>query len=226
MATNEDSKIPAPPLGKRSEDPRTYGDIDSVPITMLEQASSYWRVAYAKRRRLHDVSIRQILLGQLFIIVFVGAFSVVVEGNKDALLLAGATLILYPSLTDLLVSNSAVLSAVTHHEYDQIVSQKVLRVIVSTARAIVAAILASTLVGIVAGFLGQWLFETPVLETIKLASLAGAIGAVIGLPIIQITTFVSRNLSSNPDEVMPPIENAFFNVIILMAIGLASRILL
>ncbi|HOP39398.1 MAG TPA: hypothetical protein PL154_04020, partial [Candidatus Woesebacteria bacterium] len=151
---------------------------------------------------------------------------VMVEGNKDALLLAGATLILYPSLTDLLVSNSAVLSAVTHHEYDQLLDKKVTAVVISTLRAIVAAVLASTLVGIVAGLLGYWLFETPIPNTIKLATLAGSIAAIVGLPLIQFITFTARNLRSNPDEVLPPIENAFFNVLILVAIGIASRILI
>ncbi len=220
-----EGKVPPPPLAKKSEDPSTYSDIDTVPISLLEQASGYWRLMYYKRRRMHDVSIRQILLGQFFIIIFVGAFSVLVEGNKDALLLAGATLILYPSLADLLVSNSAVLSAVTHHEYDQLLDKKVSTVSKSTLRAVIAAILASTLVGVIAGALGYWLFETPLTDTIKLAALAGSMAAVIGLPLMQLITFITRNLRSNPDEVLPPIENAFFNVLILIAIGVASRIL-
>lgn len=215
----------APPPAKKSDDATTYSDIDTVPLALLERASAYWRIVYDRRRRMHDVSIRQILLGQFFIIVFVAGFSVLVDGNQEALLLAGSTLLLYPSLTDLLVSNSAVLIAGTHHQYDELIDKKITTVLASTIRAVAGAFLASCIVGLVAGLLGSWLFQTDALDTIKLAALAGGIAAIIGLPIMQLITFVARNLQSNPDEVTPPIENVFFNVLILLAIGFASRIL-
>ena len=220
-----DSAPLAPPPAKKSDDITTYSDIDTVPLALLEKASVYWRTVYDRRRRMHDVSIRQILLGQLTIIVFVAVFSVLVDGNQEALLLGGSTLLLYPSLTDLLVSNSAVLSSATHHQYDELINKKVTTVILGTIKAIAGAFLASCIVGLVAGLLGNWLFQTSITETIKLAALAGGISAIIGLPIMQLITFTARNLQSNPDEVAPPIENVFFNVLILVAIGVASRLL-
>jgi len=72
-----------------------YDDIDKVPLTLLERSSGYWRVYYDQKRKLHDVSVRHIIWGQIFTIVVVGVVSVLVEDNKQGLLLIGSTLILY-----------------------------------------------------------------------------------------------------------------------------------
>lgn len=203
----------------------TYTDVDKVPINLLEQMSTHWKVLYAKRRKLHDVSVGQIVFGQVFTILVVGLASVFIEDNKEALLLIGTTLILYPSIADLLSSVGAVLSASVHHDIDTIEGNKILAVVYAVLRSIFVVLIASLLVGSVAGILGVWLFSVSFLQTLQLATLAGLLAGLVGFPVIIGVVFLARRLRANPDDVMPPLENTVFNALVLFAIVIGSRFL-
>lgn len=200
-----------------------YTDVDKVPLTLLDQLSGHWRVMVEQKRRQHDVNTKQIIVGQLFTIIAVGTFGVIVENNKEVLLLVGSTLILYPSLVDLMVSNSSVLAASLHHDVDNEKRNHMVFIILSTLRSITVAVFACVLVGLLAAVLGYLIIGAGFLLTIKLAVLSGAIAALIGLPLLAGITFLARLMKSNPDDVTPPIENTVFNVLVLLAIGIASR---
>lgn len=214
-----------PPLQTNEPPLPIYTDVNQVPLTLLDQLSGHWRVMVEQKRRQHDVNTQQIILGQIFAIVAVGTMSVMIEANREALLLVGGTLILYPSLVDLMVSNAAVLSASIHHEIDQEPTSRASYIIRATFRSILVAATACGLIGVLAGILGALIFNTSFFATLQLAMLAGVITAVAGLPLLAGVTIIARVLRSNPDDVDPPIENTVFNVLVLLAIGLASRIL-
>jgi cation transporter-like permease len=200
-------------------------DVNRVPLSIVEHFSDYWAETVSRKRRQHDVSIRQIVSWQLFTIIVMALFATLVEVNKESLLLVGSTLIIYPSLVDLLVSSSAVLAANLHHEVDDRPGNKFLFVITSTLRAIIIAVLASIIVGGLAGFFGYLVFEASFIQTLKLSVISGLLGSIIGLPIIATLIFIIRHLKSNPDDVSAPIENIIFNILVLLVIGISSRIL-
>lgn len=210
---------------KKAESMPVYTDVNQVPLSLLEQLSGHWKAIVEQKRRQHDVNTRQIILGQIFTIVAVGAFSVFVEQNKEALLLVGSTLILYPSLVDLLVSNSAVLAASVHHDVDAQTKNHFLYVAGATIRSVTVAVLACGVIGLVAGGLGWAIFGASFLQTLQLSVLAGFLAGIIGMPLIVSITFIARRLRANPDDVIPPVENTVFNVLVLFVIGIASRIL-
>lgn len=219
--------IPGPTQigGKNTDEIPIYTDIDKVPLSLLGQMSGHWRVMSDQKRRQHDVSTRQIVMGQIFTIVAVGAVSIMVDQNKESLFLVGSTLILYPSLVDLLVSNSAVLSASVHHDIDNHPKYKLWFIASAVFRAITVSTLAGGIVGSLAGLLGWWLFAASFVQTVQLALLSGLLTGVIGLPLIVGVTFMARWLKSNPDDVAPPVQNTIFSVLVLLVIGIASRIL-
>lgn len=211
------------PSNKFEMPPPIYKDVDKVPLTLLDQLSGHWRTMVEQKKKQHDVNTKQIIIGQLFTIVAVAAFGVAVEENKEALLLVGSTLIIYPSLVDLMVSNSSVLSASLHHDIDHENRNHLAFIVLSTLRSVVIAVFACALIGLLAAGLGYWIFRADVFLTLKLAVLTGSITAGIGLPFITLITFLARRLKSNPDDVAPPIENTVFNVLVLVALGIASR---
>ena len=201
----------------------SFSDIDKLPLTSLEQKSAHWRVVYQERKKLHDVNVRQIIQGQLFTIFAVAAFAVIIEDNQEALLLVGSALIVYPSITDLLVSNVAALSASTHHDYDTTMQRKLIKVVASTLRAVMVATFASCIVGMFAGILGVVLFDAEFWLTFQLAVGTSFLASIIGFPLLIAVTFIARKYKSNPDEVDPPIENVVFNIIVLASIAIISR---
>lgn len=208
-----------------STDVPIYTDVNKVPLTLLEQLSGHWRVLADQKRRQHDVSARRIILGQLFTLVAVAAVSTIIEPNKESLLLVGGALILYPSLVDLLVSNSAALAASVHHDIDSQQNHKFFYIMAAIFRSIAAATLACGIIGVLAGLLGWWIFSASFIHTMQLALLTGFLSGLIGLPLIVGVTFIARRLKTNPDDVDPPLENTVFSVLVLIVIGVASRIL-
>jgi cation transporter-like permease len=213
---------PPPPGTVPSTTQPIYEDIDAVPLTLLEQMSAHWRVLYETKRRLHEVSARQIIAGQLFTIVAVASAAILLDNNKEALLLAGSTLVLYPALSSLLSSNATVLAASLHHEIDE-TTDRVRLVLGATVRSVAVASMASVLIGIFAGLVGLFALDTAFWTTVKLASLAGIISGALGLPLSVVLTLLIRRLKANPDDMTAPLENTIFSVLTLVAIVLVTR---
>jgi len=212
----------APDNIKVSPDTPIYTDVEKVPLTLLEQMSAHWRTLYEAKRRLHDVSTRQIVFGQLFTVIAAACAGILLETNKTSLLLVGSTLILYPALSGLLASNATVLSASLHHDIDSAQSKGRL-VISATLRAIAVVALASVLIGLVSGLLGWVLFGASFLSAVRLSFSAGVLAGAVGLPLSVALTFLIRKLRANPDDTSAPLENTIFSVLTLVAIVLVSK---
>ncbi len=206
-----------------AETEEAFEDIDRVPISVLDHMSDYWRQIAERKIRQHDVSIRRILFGQLLTIIFVAASSLLIESRAEAFLLVGTTLLLYPSLTDILMSSGSVLAANIHHDLERQDESPFRYSLFALIRSIFGTICASILVGAVASSIGYFALGISFLVTMKLAIIATSIAATLGLPIILITTHVVRNHKSNPDEIVPALESSLFNVVMLFAIAIGSR---
>lgn len=200
-------------------------DIDRVPLTLIDQMSEYWRGVVELRRRQHAISIRRIMLGQLITILVVGVVSVLIEDNQEAFLLVGATLLLYPALTDLLMSSGSVLSASIHHDLENQDESTYRFSLLAIIRSIAATVVSGSIVGLVGATIAYYVLNIAFLATLQLAVLAVALAAAIGLPSVLIITLIVRNIHSNPDEIVPPFESSAFNIIMLLAISVASRML-
>lgn len=201
-----------------------FSDIDRVPLSVMEHMSAYWKRVADRKKRQHDVSIRRVILGQLITILVVGVSSFLIEQREEAFLLFGATLLLYPALTDLLMSSGAVLSASVHHDLERQDESPFRFSLFATARSIVGTTLASIIVGSVAGIISWYALQIDFLSTMRLAVVATAIAASISLPIVLFVTHIAR-IKSNPDDVIPAFESSVFNVVMLLSIALAARII-
>lgn len=198
-------------------------DIDKVPLTTLEQWGGQWRTLYAHKRKLHDVSIKQIVFGQIFTLVIVFAVSIFLDANKQALLAIGTTLLLYPALADMLSSNAAVLSISIHHDLEEVPDYKFWMIFLAIIKTLFVTILASLVLGVLGGVTGALFFETPFLQTLALAALAGTLAGLAGMPLMLLATFLARRLLANPDDVVAPFETAIFSTLTLVFIILVSR---
>lgn len=201
-------------------------DIDKVPLTTLEQWGGQWRTLYEHKRRLHDVSIKQIVLGQVFTLLIVFAVSTFLNTNKEALLAVGTTLVLYPALADMLSSNAAVLSIGVHHDIENLSGSKTWNVFISIVKTLFVTVLASLVLGILGGLAGVVFFETPFLQTLTLAAVGGSLTALIGMPLMLVATFLTRHWLANPNDLVAPLETAIFSTLTLVVIIYVSRNLL
>ena len=202
-----------------------FSDIDHVPLSIMEHMSSYWKTVAERKKRQHDVSIKRIVLGQLVTVLVVGVSGFFIEQRAEAFLLVGTTLLLYPALTDLLMSSGAALSANIHHDLERQDESTYRFSLFALARAITITTIASAAVGSVAGAIGVFVLDVAFVTTLKLALIATIFSACIGLPLVLFVTLLVRNIRSNPDEVIPAFESSVFNVIMLASIAVASRII-
>lgn len=214
-------------ISEVSSIPIAATDIDTVPLTTLERFGAQWRVWYDDKRRLHDVGRKEIMLGQLFTLVVVGAGSVLLEDNKNALLIVGTALLVYPVLAALMTSAAASLSTSVHHEIDFFISRKhqVLALLKGFRNALVVSVSSSIAIGIVAALIGVLVLDTGFLLTLQLAVLATILTSLIGFPFIIAATLFIRTLKSNPDDVTAPLESTVFSILTLLAIIYVSRFL-
>lgn len=202
-----------------------FSDIDRVPLSILEHMSYHWKLVAKRKKQQHDVSIKRIILGQLVTIFVVGISSFFIEERQEAFLLFGSTLLLYPALTDLLMSSGAVLSASIHHDIERQDESPFRYSLFAIARSITGTTLASLIVGSVAGVIGLFVLDIPFLSTLHLSVIATLFSAIVGLPLVLLATFIVRTIRSNPDEVIPALESSVFNVVMLLSIAVASRLL-
>lgn len=202
-----------------------FSNIDNVPISLLQQMGAFWRTVIEQKKRQHEPSTKRIIIGQLITIFVVGVSSLLIEDNQEAFLLFGATLLIYPALTDLLMSSGSVLSASIHHDLERQDESTYRFSLLAIIRSISGTIIAGTIVGSVAGVISAVVLSIPFMATLRLAVLATTIAAIVGLPLVLAITLFVRNLKSNPDEIIPPFESSVFNVVMLLAIAVASRIL-
>lgn len=202
-------------------------EIDKVPLNILEQFSYHWRELYAQQRKLHDVSTKQIILGQLFTLIIIAAGSLFLYDNKNSLLLIGTALFIYPALAGLLTSNAAVLSTVLHHDIDsmELRRHRFLAILILLIKSLAVATLAGAVVGCITGAIGVFLLDTGFSDTLKLAVSSTLMAGSIGFPAVVIVTFLVRALKSNPDDVGAPIESTIFSTVTLIAIIYMSQIL-
>lgn len=203
----------------------TQTDIDKIPVSQLSSWGGYWRSRAVRERKLHDVSTRHIVIGQVCTMVATMTAGLFVQDHKSALLLIGTAFLLYPVLVDVLSSSSAIISAEIHHEIDDIAGSKVWFIAVLAAKVLATTLLGCLVIGLIASAIGSFVFDTPPLLTIELAIVVSLIASAIGLPIMIIVTLLARRMQSNPDDVTPPFETTIFSIVVLAATIIASRYL-
>ncbi len=201
-------------------------DINQVPLSTLETWSGYWRALSDRKKHLHDVSVRQIMLGQVFTIVVTMAAGFFISENTEALLLIGTALLLYPVLAESLSSNSSVLVSSLHHEIDSVDTSKAWFVTKALLNSLLVAVIACVFLGVASGVIGVVAFDASFVKSLTLAVYAGGLTGLIGFPIMIAVLFIARRMQVNPDDVAAPIETTVFNTVALVSIVIVSRVIL
>lgn len=208
------------------EDSTDIKDIDHVPLATIEQWSGYWSALVLRKKRLHDISTRQTILGQIFTLFVTTGAGFFISENTESLLLIGTSLLIYPVIAESLSSNAAVLTAGLHHKLDTTEESQIMITLKAVVYSLFIAICACLFLGIASGIIGVFLFDASFLLAVRLAVLAGTLTGLIGLPLMVIVLFITRKIEVNPDTVAPPIETTVFNSLALISIVIVSRMIL
>ncbi len=201
-------------------------DINRIPISTIEQWSGYWRMLTDRKKRLHDVSIRQIMLGQIFTLFVTMGAGFFISQNAEALLLVGTSLLLYPVIAESLSSSAATLVASLHHHLDTVSGSKLWFIVRAFAKSLFVALTVCLVLGVIGGAVGAAMFDAKFMLTVKLAALSGTFTGLLGLPIMVVVLLIARHIQVNPDDVAPPIETTVFHTLTLVAIITVSKIML
>jgi cation transporter-like permease len=228
MAPDKQEESRTPELPGTTPQLPIYTDVDKVPLPLLEQMSSHWLSMYLDQKRQHDVSIKHIIWSQLLTVLVIGASGIYLQHNRQALLLFGGALIVYPAISGLFSSNATALSASLHHELDDsgMFSRRTIILLArSLVQAIAVSLLASIIIGFLSGILGALFFQAAFLPTVKLALIVAAATGLVGLPLATVLVLFIRKLRSNPDDVAGPTANTIFSFLPLVFIVIFSRLL-
>jgi cation transporter-like permease len=205
-----------------------YTDVDKVPLPLLEQMSGHWLAMYMSQKRQHDVSIKHIIWSQLLTVIVLGTAGIYLQQDRQALLLFGGALIVYPAISGVFSSNAAALSATIHHEMDDsgmMNRRMIVFMLRSLLQAIAVSLIASIIVGLLSAILATWFFHSAFLPTFKLAVFVAAATGIVGMPIAVMLVLLIRRLQSNPDDVAGPTTNTVFSFLPLVFIIIFSRLL-
>lgn len=179
----------------------------------------HWHHLYNRRRqRVLGISASQMALTQVVSLVGSIAAGVHLEENKAILALITGTFVIMPGVFDLDGSLGAALSAKINHRLEDPDARGFRVLLSSVGFALVIALLAGMLVGFVGGGMAAYLFDAEFGQIFQLSLAAIMLSAVIGFPIIGLLSLFFRKIKVNPDDVVGPIESAFFDVLTVVTL--------
>lgn len=192
----------------------------------MSQTRQPWRIVRLRRKQLHSISTRRIVAAQLYTIMVAGLAGWLLSEGKDLFVLVGGALVLYPGIADLTSSNATSLSAHIHHDMDASPEKSRWRIVIlNFIAALSTTIIASFILGIIAGLISNILFVTNIQNVVVLALGAGILISILAYPLIIAATLWLRNRNHNPDDVVAPIESSIVGVVTVMVIVILSGVI-
>lgn len=185
-----------------------------------------WRIVRLRRKQLHNISTKRIILAQVYTIVVAGMAGYLLSKGRDLFVLVGGALVLYPGLTDLTSSNATSVSVHIHHDIDASPEKSTLRIVgLNFLAAMATTLIAGAIIGITAGLISDILFATVFWKILVLSvSAAGLIG-LFGYPIVIGATLLLRQRGLNPDDLIAPIESSVLGAVSVAVIIVMSGVI-
>ena len=185
-----------------------------------------WRIVRLRRKQLHDISTKRIIIAQLYTLVFAALIGYFLSEGKDLFVLVGGALILYPGISDLTSSNATSLSVHIHHDLDA--SPQVSKTHIYLKNFLAAmfiTIIAGATIGVIAGLISDILFATTFWKILTLSITASSAIGLVGYPLIIAATILLRKRGHNPDDIIAPIESAVMGSISVIVIVVMSGVI-
>lgn len=187
--------------------------------TTKHRNGKHWKYIAARRenrRRVFQVSTKQIALSQVVVLVGSVSAGALLESNKAAFIYAVGALLVLPGIVDLTSSVGAALSAKINHRLEESGSKKLSVFLSSYFNSMVTVAGAGLIVAGVGAGVGRAFFEANFWQLFFLAELSAVIAAIIGFPIIGALSLWLRKLKVSPDDVVGPVESAIMYIVVII----------
>jgi cation transporter-like permease len=186
----------------------------------------HWHYVYKKRRQALGISTPQMATSQIFSLIGSIIAGVLLDANKETLVLIAGVFIILPGVFDLDGSIGAALSAKINHRL-QLESNKKLKVFFETILfAFGLCVLSGMIVGLFGGAISSVFFDANFWEVFFIAWGAIILSGIIGFPLIALASIAFRSRGVNPDDVVGPIESSLFDILTVITVTIMTRMFL
>lgn len=184
--------------------------------------NSHWRFLYHHHRRRKNASTKQIVAGQLFVVVVSIIAGLWLDNLKHSIIAFTGALVLMPGIVDLSASLAGALGAKIHHliELNENTIPKIL--VGSIGFSLLLAIMSGGLVGLVGGGIGVLFFDANLLSMLELMILSMIIIGVVIYPFVALLVIIIRHFGWNPDNLVGPIQSSLVDVWGIIVIALVA----
>jgi len=198
------------------------------PITELaEPIHHHWPYIYhVRRRRALGINTAQMAWSQVFSLIGSVVAGLLLEVNKETLVLLVGALVMLPGAFDLDGSIGAALSAKINHLSEDPKSNQSQVFFSAVWFALRQALIGGVLVGLVGAAAATLFFDAVFMRVFWLGLGSITLSAVVGFPLIGALSLLFRWFSINPDDVVGPIESSIFDVLTVITMVIMTNILL
>lgn len=186
----------------------------------------HWHYLYERRRRrirTLGISPKQMAWSQVFSLIGSIVAGLLLESNKETLVLLAGVFVILPGVFDLDGTLGAVLSAKINHRLENL-NEKPAKVFISSVLfALMIAILAGLFVALVGAGISTLFFDASFWNVFQVGFGAILLSAIIGFPIIGGLSLFFIKRGMNPDDVVGPIESSIFDILTVINLALMVR---
>lgn len=194
------------------------------------QPHRHWHYVYrhrrARARRItDDVSMWQIIAGQIFTVIASVLAGYILDFKKEDIGLLVGAFVLMPGIIDLSASLTGAMSAKINHQIDETPAHPSIVAVHAVSFSLLIGLFAGTIVGLFGGLISTLLFEGDIWQITMLGLLSMMTISLIADPIIAILTVIFKKIKINPDNIVGPIQSSLVDVIAIIIIATYARLL-
>lgn len=185
----------------------------------------HWHYIFHKRRRVLGISAKQMATSQVFSLFGSIIAGVLLDLNKESLVLVAGVFVILPGVFDLDGSIGAALSAKINHTLEDESLKKRTVFIDAIWFALRLCAASGLLVGFFGGLTAAVFFEADFWRVFTIGWGAIMLSGLVGFPVIASMSVFFRSKNINPDDVVGPIESSIFDILTVLSISLMVRLI-
>ena len=194
------------------------------------QPHRHWHYVYKHRRarakRLTDeVSMWQIITGQIFTVVASVFAGYILDFKKEDIGLLVGAFVLMPGIVDLSASLTGAMAAKINHQVDETPAHPSIVAIHAVSFSLLIGLFAGTIVGLFGGIISSLLFDGDIWQVTMLGLLSMMTITIITDPAVALLTIIFKRFKINPDNIVGPIQSSLVDVVAIVIIAMYARLL-
>lgn len=185
----------------------------------------HWHYLFHRRRMGVGISAKQMATSQVFSLIGSIIAGVLLDINKETLVMIAGTFVILPGVFDLDGSIGAALSAKINHKLNE--TDQARQVILSSIWfSLRLCVVAGVLVGLVGGLISEIFFDSEFWKIFVIGWGAIMLSGIIGFPLIAIMSYLFKRKNINPDDVVGPIESSVFDILTVINMSIMVGLLI